>query len=69
MAGAGLGVKLSQMYGLDKSTASAITGIAALFLSFVFIRITGNRMAGSDAYKPKIIRIKKPLPEDERWEE
>ncbi len=64
MIGAGVGVKLSQMFGLEQTITSALIGFGALVLSFIFVRAKGNRLAESDAYKPQIIRIKKPLPQD-----
>lgn len=65
LIGAGIGVKLSQIYGYDRSAASALVGFGALFASFFFIRAKGNRLADTEAYQPRIIRIKRPLPPDE----
>ena len=65
LAGAGAGVKLSEILSLDRSVMSAIIGLAALLLSFFYVRAQGNRLAQLDAYKPKIIRIKRVLPAGE----
>ena len=60
LAGAGVGVKLAQVTGWDRSALSALVGFGALIVSFFLVRAKGNRLAQTDAYKPHIIRIKQP---------
>ena len=57
IAGALLGQKLSLKYDLNESLFS--TGAAFIFFAaaFLFVRITGNRMAKKDAYRPRIVKI------------
>ena len=64
MAGAGIGVRLSQTVfpSVDQSVLSALIGFGAFVLAVVFVRIRGNRMAKEDQYKPVIIRILKNRP-------
>jgi len=57
LAGALAGNWLAGRYGLDPSIASAAGGFLLFFLSFFFVRIRGNRLAETAAYKPRIIRI------------
>jgi sigma-E factor negative regulatory protein RseC len=54
IAGALIGQKLSLKYDLNESLFSA--GAA-----FLFVRIIGNRMAQKDTYRPRIIKILRPL--------
>ena len=67
MIGAAIGVKLTPLFdGINESTLPALVGFGAFILSILFVVFVGNRMGKKDAYKPKIIRIKKPLhPVDE----
>ncbi|MFP4039491.1 MAG: SoxR reducing system RseC family protein [Desulfosudaceae bacterium] len=62
LAGAAIGVKISEATGQDRSLVSAICGFGALVLSMFFVRFQGNRLSRKDAYKPRIIRIKHRLP-------
>jgi sigma-E factor negative regulatory protein RseC len=62
LVGAGIGVKLSPFFGWEESVLPAVTGFSAFVLSLLFVVLQGNRLAKKDAYKPKIIRIKKPSP-------
>ena len=61
MIGAAIGVKLSPLFDFNESTLPALTGFGAFILSILFVVLVGNRLAGKDTYKPRIIRIKKPL--------
>lgn len=62
LAGAGLGQWAGIMLGLNPSWTSP--GLAALFFvgAFFFMKSKGNRLAQTDAYKPKIVRIIAPAP-------
>ncbi len=63
LAGAGIGVKLSPLFaGLDESVLPAVIGFGAFVLSIILVVFLGNRLALKDAYKPRIIRVKRPLP-------
>ena len=61
LAGAGIGVRLSPVLGLDESALAAVIGFGAFALAISMVIFLGNRLARKDAYKPRIIRIKKPL--------
>ena len=61
LIGAGIGVKLSRAYGLDESILSAAVGFGALVLSILLVIFIGNHMGKKDAYRPRIIRVKKPI--------
>ena len=63
LAGAVTGNWLAQRYGYDPSVASAAGGFLLFFLSVFFVRIRGNRLAETAAYKPRIIRILNPPPQ------
>lgn len=60
MAGAGIGVKLSEtvLLSMDRSVLSAITGFGAFAIALGGVKIWGNRMAKKESYRPSIIRIK-----------
>lgn len=62
--GAGIGVKLSPIAGLDESALSAIIGLSAFALSLLIVILIGNRLGKKESYQPKIIRVKKTLPLD-----
>ncbi len=65
MIGAGIGVRLSPVFGLGESVLPAAVGFGAFALSILFVVVYGNRLARKDGYKPRIIRVKKPLPPEE----
>lgn len=67
MIGAAIGVRLTPLFnGLNESTLPALVGFGAFILAILFVVSVGNRLGKKDAYKPKIIRVKKPLhPETE----
>jgi sigma-E factor negative regulatory protein RseC len=57
-----LGVWLSPVFGWDESALSALTGLSAFALSLPLVVVIGNRMGKKEAYKPKIVRIRRTLP-------
>ncbi|MEN8246175.1 MAG: SoxR reducing system RseC family protein [Thermodesulfobacteriota bacterium] len=57
LAGAALGHWLSLKYQLNPSLGSATTGFLCLILSFMLVKIRGDRLARKDNYKPRILRI------------
>jgi sigma-E factor negative regulatory protein RseC len=59
VAGAIVGQEVALKFGLDKSAASAICGFLFFILAFLIVRLVGEKMAGKDSYKPRIIRVKK----------
>ncbi len=61
LAGAIAGSMLAPDYGMDESALSAIFAFSAFIISFIFIRLTNEKMFGSSKYKAKIIRIKKSI--------
>ena len=63
MLGAGIGVKVSEATGTDRSLVSALAGFGALALSLVFVRLRGTRLGEQEAYQPRIIRVKKKKPD------
>ena len=62
LAGAALGHWLSLKYQLNPSLGSAATGFLCLVLSFMIVKIRGDKLARNDSYKPRIIRILGQLP-------
>jgi sigma-E factor negative regulatory protein RseC len=66
LLGAAVGVRLTPIFGLEESVLPVLMGFGAFILSLPVVILVGNRLGRKDAYKPRIIRIKKPLPpEDE----
>ena len=59
VAGAVTGEKIAPSINFSTSAASVITGFIFFFISFVIVRIVGNRMAKKDQYRPSIIRVKR----------
>lgn len=57
IAGAVIGSHVAPMVGRDPSLLSLIGGFLCFFLAVLFIKIKGNRMAETAAYKPKVTRI------------
>ena len=62
LAGAALGHWLSLRYQLNPSLGSALTGFLCFALSFILVKIRGDRLAHKDNYKPRIIRILRRIP-------
>ncbi|MBW1954890.1 MAG: SoxR reducing system RseC family protein [Deltaproteobacteria bacterium] len=59
IAGGFLGEEAAGIFGLNPAFLSVLTAFLFLGLSFVFIRIKGNRMGRTESYRPKIIRVVK----------
>jgi sigma-E factor negative regulatory protein RseC len=59
IAGAVLGHRYALSRGWDPSGLSAAISLAALGISFLFIRLRGNKLSSKRAYKPQIVRISK----------
>ncbi len=59
VAGAVVGQEIAPTYNWDLSTASALTGFLFFSLAFLIIKVVGKKMASKDAYKPKVIRVKR----------
>lgn len=57
LAGAALGHWLSLKYQLNPSLGSATAGFLCLILSFLLVKMRGDRLARKDKYKPRILRI------------
>ena len=57
LAGAALGHWLSPRYDINPSLGSAVTGFLGLVLSFLLVKMRGDRLARKDNYKPRIVRI------------
>ena len=57
IAGALLGQHIAAAAGVEESAAAVIGGFLFFFPTMIFVRQRGNRMARSDAYRPKITRI------------
>jgi len=62
LAGAALGHWLSLKYQFNPSLGSAAGGFLCLVLSFMMVKLRGDRMAHKDSYKPRIIRILGKIP-------
>ena len=62
IAGAVIGQQGASSFNLNASAMSAVTSFLFLFLSFLAVRKTGNRLAAKDRYKPKVIRILRRQP-------
>jgi len=61
IAGALFGQKLSLKYDLNESLFSAGTAFIFFAAAFLIVKTTGNRMAKKDAYRPRIVKILKPM--------
>lgn len=59
IAGAFAGNAAGPFFDMEGSTASVLAAIIFFGISFGLIRLQGNRMAGNQHYRPKVIRIKK----------
>jgi sigma-E factor negative regulatory protein RseC len=58
------GQKLAFMFNWDESTAAAIFGFSAFFLSMLFVRYKSNRMVKQDRYRAHVLRILGPYVPD-----
>ena len=61
LAGAALGHWLSLKYELNPSLGSAMAGFLCLVLSFLLVKVRGDKLANKDEYKPRIVRILRQL--------
>ena len=61
ISGAVAGQKLGHRFGYSESAFSAIAGFTAFFLSFIVVKIIGNRLTKKDEYRPKITRIARQI--------
>jgi sigma-E factor negative regulatory protein RseC len=61
LAGAALGHWLSLQYQINPSLGSAATGFLCLALSFILVKMRGDKLAHKDNYKPRIVRILKRI--------
>ncbi|MBW2679657.1 MAG: SoxR reducing system RseC family protein [Deltaproteobacteria bacterium] len=61
MAGAFIGNKMAPFFNFDASLLSVITGFLFFGLIVMFVKSKGNKMAKKDEYRPKIIKIIKPV--------
>jgi|TARA_B100000315_G_scaffold98904_2_gene90878 sigma-E factor negative regulatory protein RseC len=55
--GAVIGHKLATIVSGNQSGFSAVFGFLFLFLAFVIVKFTGDKLTKKDKYQPKIIRI------------
>ncbi len=62
IAGAVLGQEFAESRGMDLSLVSAAGAFLFFILSFIIVRLVGDRMAKKNEYKPKIIRVKRRSP-------
>ena len=61
IAGAVLGQVLAPALGMGASAASALIGFGFFFAALGFMKTKGNQLAQRREYKPKIIRVLKPV--------
>jgi len=57
IVGAAVGQEAAPYLSLNPSATSIVFGFFLVFLSFLFIRVKGNRLATQEQYRPKVIRI------------
>jgi sigma-E factor negative regulatory protein RseC len=57
LAGAAIGQKAGPLFDIDPSAFSAAVGFLFFFISILFVKSRGNKMARKNKYKPKIVRI------------
>jgi len=57
ISGALIGHKLATIVSGNRSGFSAVFGFLFLFLAFVIIKFTGDKLTKKEKYQPKIIRI------------
>ncbi len=59
--GAVIGQRYAPLLKFDASGLSALLGFLFFFVSILFVKFKGNRMAAQNAYRPKIVKILRPL--------
>lgn len=57
IVGAAVGQTAAPYLSLNPSATSIVFGFFLVFLSLVFVRKKGNRLAAREEYRPKVIRI------------
>jgi sigma-E factor negative regulatory protein RseC len=57
LIGAIIGHNFAPVFQINSSALSAITGFLFFFMALCFVKSRAERLAGKDAYQPKIIRI------------
>lgn len=57
IVGAAVGQAAAPYLSLNPSATSIVFGFFLVFLSFLYIRIKGNRLAAKEQYHPKVVRI------------
>ena len=62
LVGAGLGQWGGTALGLNPSWSAPILAALFFLVAFALMKSKGNRMARTDAYKPKIVRVITPAP-------
>lgn len=60
LVGALAGNAAGERLGVDPSVASAAMGFCLFFASWAVVKFSGRRMAGKDAYRPRIVRVMGP---------
>jgi sigma-E factor negative regulatory protein RseC len=60
-AGALVGQEIAFQLHLNASVSAAVFGFLFFLVSIVFIRVKANKMGRQEQYRPRIIRIKKPM--------
>lgn len=62
-AGALAGQRVARASNMDESVLSVVFGFILFFVSIFIVKIKGNKMAGQNRYRPRIVRIKeRPQP-------
>ncbi|MBI9086256.1 MAG: SoxR reducing system RseC family protein [Desulfobacterales bacterium] len=59
LVGALIGNVAGERLGINPSGLSAALAFFLFFASFALVKFGSNRMAGKDAYRPKIVRVSK----------
>jgi sigma-E factor negative regulatory protein RseC len=57
LLGAGVGHWISILNHLNPSAIAAAAGFFSLILSFMIVRLRANKLAESDHYRPKVIKV------------
>jgi len=59
LVGALIGDKMAPYFNVDASALSVITGFLLFGLALLFVISKGNKLAKTDEYRPKVVRILK----------
>lgn len=57
LVGALAGNAAGERMGVNPSAVSAALAFALFFASYLLVRYSGNRMAGKEVYRPRIVRV------------